>query len=146
MAAVALLAMGCVEDEYISPEASFELYSVELVDVVEGVPVENFNPVTVVAGDEYDTLVVALNQELEFRNTGSGTHFSLWYGDGNSNYFGSSSNVLGTNFPVGSPLRHTYGELATHKLIMWATSLNSDDPSEYSRDSKIYFVKVMDMP
>lgn len=140
LTAFALFLASCVEEEFLTAKAGFDVYS---VTVENGVEVFSLLQKTMNT-DGTESLEVSKNQQLEFRNTGLGTHFSIWVGVGTKDYFKLASNAQGDDFPLTAKFRYKYSASGDYKLVVWATSLNSNDPSEYSRDNKVCNIKVAD--
>ncbi|MFV0606509.1 MAG: hypothetical protein ACK5NK_11775 [Niabella sp.] len=131
---------SCVKEEYFTPNANFEVYT-----VTSNNGTEVFDPIAkTVNSDGSESIEVKRNQQLEFRNTGSGSHFSIWVGVGSKDYFSSATNAQGDDFPLNSPFRYRYTSVGEYRLVVWANSVNANDPGEYSRGSKICTVKVVD--
>ncbi len=85
-------------------------------------------------------------EPIEFVNMGAGTHFSIWTGEGNKSYFSENNRAQRDDFPLDTPLRYVYGAPGVYRLVVWASSLDSNDPSNYSRNMKTMYVKVAEAP
>ena len=127
---------SCREEEFDAPRASFDLY----YGTTEAP--SNRQLLTPTAGDD-GTPVVMVYQDsaLIMVNTGVGTHFSIWPGDDNNDYFVEGNQ--GLNFPLDKEVSYTYQEPGTYTLMMWATSLKPDG-QEWLRASTTYTVEVLE--
>ena len=52
--------------------------------------------------------------------------------------------VAGSEYDT--PFRYIYETPGVYTLVVWASSLDSDDPSNYSRNMKTVYVKVAEAP
>ena len=134
--------VSCQEDDFDAPRASFDVYYGTPDDVAAGnlqviIPAPN--------AINSNGLIIYKNEPLIFINTGAGTHFSLWPGAGNNDYYQDSRASQGINFPLDEEISYAYDENGVYNLIMWATSLEPNG-STWSRDSVYYIVEVIDKP
>ncbi|WP_026903275.1 hypothetical protein [Pedobacter glucosidilyticus] len=115
--------VSCKKTEEVpDPVASFELYW-QYVDLQNSKLVND--TVKYIPGT--DTLVVRRNEQLVFKNTSKGTHFSIWTGDTGANY--GILNNSGSNFPLSSTgvdFFKIYSTRGNYKLWVIAKSASKD--------------------
>lgn len=139
---ILIISTSCTKDEIvIKPVAAFELYwqHVDLSnqkllnDKVKYIP-------------ETDTLIVYRNEQLVFKNVGSGTHFSIWTGDTGANI--DILNNTGSNFPLtsgGVDFLKVYTTKGNYKLWIFATTASANG-AIVEKSSLSAVIKVVDKP
>ena len=135
-----LILVSCESDEVGGPRATFNVYYGNTEEALSD------NPLITTTNDQgTNVLTVFADSAIVFVNTGMGTHFSIWPGQGNNNYFKDEEDNRGIDFPLDEKVGYTYQNVGVDTLIMWATTLKSDG-SAWSRDSAYYLVEVIEKP